>query len=51
MHADLYMREFASPDDLSQIPLQGYRGSYAVMDLELAEDEEDKGCISYSSCH
>ena len=27
LYVNLYMREFAAPDDLSQIPLQGYRGS------------------------
>ena len=29
------------PDDLTRIPLQGSRGSYAVMDLGLADDAED----------
>ena len=33
------MREFALPDDLAEIPLQGYRGSYAVIDLQ-AEGED-----------
>ena len=42
MYADLYMREFAMPDDMTEIPRQGHRGSYAVMDLELTEDEEPK---------
>ena len=37
---DLYMREFALPDDLSEIPLQGYRGSYAVLDLVFADWED-----------
>ena len=41
MNVDLYMGEFTLPGDLSQIPLQGYRGSYAVMDLELEEDEAE----------
>lgn len=41
LYVDLYMREFAAMDDLTQIPLQGYRGSYAVMDLGLAGEEED----------
>ena len=36
---DLYMREFALPDDLSEIPRQGYQGSYVVLDLE-AEQED-----------
>ena len=39
---DLYMREFAMPGDLSQIPRQGYRGSYAVADLIPWDDEEGK---------
>ena len=38
---DLYMREFILPDDLTQIPRQGYQGSYAVIAMELAEDEDD----------
>lgn len=42
LYADLYMREFATPDDLSQIPRQGCRGSYVVMDLELTDDEDAK---------
>lgn len=41
LYADLYLREFSAPDDLTQIPLQGYRGSYAVMDLGLTDDPED----------
>ena len=32
---DLYMREFAIPGDLSEIPRHGYQGSYAVVDGEL----------------
>ena len=32
---DLYMREFAMPGDLSEIPRHGYQGSYAVVDGEL----------------
>ena len=32
---DLYMREFALPDDISRIPRQGYQGSYAVADFIL----------------
>ena len=38
---DLYMKEFALPDDLSEIPLQGYRGSYAVLDLSVSGGEQD----------
>ena len=30
---DLYMREFPGPDDLYEIPLQGYRGSYIVTEF------------------
>ena len=41
LFVDLYMREFAAPDDLPQIPLQGCRGSYAVMDLELSKEDGD----------
>ena len=41
LYVDLYMREFAAPDDMSKIPLQGYKGSYVVLDLELTEEEED----------
>ena len=38
---DLYMREFILPDDMTQIPRQGYQGSYVVIAMELAEDEDD----------
>ena len=41
LYVDLYLREFSAPDDLTQIPLQGYRGSYAVMDLDFTDDPED----------
>ncbi len=34
MYVDLYLREFAPPDGLLQIPRQGCRGSYAVLDLD-----------------
>lgn len=37
---DLYMREFLLPDDLSQIPRQGYQGSYAVADFIPWDDNE-----------
>ena len=33
LQVDLYMREVALPDDILQIPRQGYRGSYAVADF------------------
>ena len=41
LYVDLYMREFAMPEDLTQIPRQGYQGSYAVIDLEVEGSEED----------
>ena len=41
LYVDLYMREFSAADDLTQIPRQGYRGSYAVIDLKLTDDPED----------
>lgn len=41
LYIDLYLREFSLPDDLTRIPIQGSRGSYAVMDLGLADDAED----------
>ena len=41
---DLYMKEFLLPEDISQIPRQGYRGSYAVADFIPWAD--DKGLIS-----
>ena len=37
---DLYMREFARPGDLSEIPLQGYKGSFVVADLTFARSAE-----------
>ena len=36
---DLHMREFLLPDDISQIPRQGYQGSYAVADFTAGEDQ------------
>ena len=41
---DLFMKEFLLPEDMSQIPRQGYRGSYAVADFIPWAD--DKGQIS-----
>ena len=41
LYVDLFMREFAVPEDLTQIPRQGYQGSYAVIDLEIEGTEED----------
>lgn len=37
MYVDLYMREFAPPGGLTQIPRQGSSGSYAVLYLETDE--------------
>ncbi|MBQ4177336.1 MAG: hypothetical protein II640_07730 [Lachnospiraceae bacterium] len=42
MYVDLYLREFAPPDGLLQIPRQGCRGSYAVLDLEVRGEAESK---------
>ena len=39
---DLYMREFLLPDDMAQIPRQGYQGSYAVADFIPWADEEQE---------
>ena len=39
---DLYMREFLLPDDISEIPRQGYQGSYAVVDFIPWDDEEGR---------
>ena len=39
---DLYMREFILPDDMTQIPRQGYQGSYAVADFIPWADQEQK---------
>ena len=39
---DLYMKEFLLPDDLVQIPRQGYLGSYAVADFIPWDDEEQQ---------
>ena len=38
---DLYMREFLLPDDMVQIPRQGYQGSYVATDFILWNDEEN----------
>ena len=35
IYVDLYMREFSLPGDLTEIPRQGYRGSYAVLALKV----------------
>ena len=36
---DLYMREFILPDEMTTIPRQGWEGSYAVIAMELTENE------------
>ncbi len=46
---NLYMREFAMPGDPDQIPRQGYRGSYVVMELNTTEGREEGPKIS-SAC-
>jgi len=38
---DLYMREFVLPEEMTQIPRQGYRGSYAVASFVFNEDTAD----------
>ncbi len=38
----LYMREYAMPDDLSIIPRQGARGSFAIVKLWTAADDDGK---------
>lgn len=38
---DLYMREFVLPEEMTQIPRQGYRGSYAVASFVFNEDKAD----------
>ena len=45
---DLYMKEFLLPDDMSQIPRQGYQGSYAVADFILWDDEEKQICSIFA---
>ena len=37
---DLYMKEFVLPEEISQIPRQGYQGSYAVTDFTLSDEKE-----------
>ncbi len=38
---DLYMREFARPGDLSEIPLQGWQGSYVTADFHFSHFEKE----------
>ena len=37
---DLYMREFRSPDDFTDIPRQASKGSYAVLYMELEQENK-----------
>ena len=46
LYVDLYLREFSLPDDMAYIPRQGYRGSYAVMDVRLTDDPKDPKVFS-----
>ena len=39
---DLYMREFISPEDPSQVPRQGDRGSYAVTVIGFSDEERSR---------
>ena len=39
---DLYMKEFLLPDDMAQIPRQGYMGSYAVADFIPWDDADQQ---------
>lgn len=39
LFVELYMREFTGPEDLHQIPRQGEQGSYAVIHVDLTEEE------------
>ena len=39
---DLYMKEFLLPEDMAQIPRQGYLGSYAAADFICWDDEEQQ---------
>lgn len=41
LSVDLYMREFSMPGDPDQIPRQGYRGSYVVMELTVSKANND----------
>ena len=39
LYFDLYMRELSLPDDLTEIPRQGYRGSYVVLSITVRDME------------
>ena len=39
LYFDLYMREFSLPDDLTEIPRQGYRGSYVILSITVKDRE------------
>ena len=39
LYVDLYLREYSLPDDLTEIPRQGYRGSYAVLSIKVRGKE------------
>ena len=39
---DLYMKEFLLPEDMAQIPRQGYQGSYAAADFIPWDDDEGR---------
>ncbi len=41
LSVDLYMREFSMPGDPEQIPRQGYRGSYVVMEPTVTKSNKD----------
>lgn len=38
---DLYMSEFVLPDEMTTIPRQGWQGSYAVIAMELTENDNE----------
>ena len=37
LYFDLYMREISLPDDLTEIPRQGYRGSYVILSITVKD--------------
>ena len=39
LFVELYMREFTGPEDMNRIPRQGEQGSYAVISVQLTEEE------------
>ncbi len=40
IYIDLFMSEFATPGDPEQIPRQGHQGSYAVVEMDTARNDE-----------